>query len=1598
MLMKISKSLYIKPLCLLVIFMSLLSCNKSASPDVGSDFGVGSTPTTGGYSSGASGSLLLISNGNNQILEQNSTAARSLEVLAMNSQGSAIAGVTVAFEVLTSGAGTLTGGVTTAAVVTGINGRASVTFSASAQLGSSSIVASSTAGSAIFTLSVGIAGAGSTLSISSGNGQVVAPSTLAPIALEVIATNSSGSAVSGVTVTFAVTTLNGGVLSNATSSVSAITDASGKASTTFTSSNTTGTISVLASSSVGSATFSLNTSSGGGGGGGSTIVFSPAAFSPASTTWINTEVGTSPTKTVTVTNSAVGNLFINSIFTTSSTPFQITSDTCPRSPTALVSAATCTITIAFSPTAGAAVSKFVFLNWSALNDGSSGTNAVLALEGSGPDVLTFAGIDSVTAVTTTSMTLNWLAATGAAISSYRVYNMNAAPALIATLGSGVLTYNATSLSSNAPHSFRVYAVNSASVEDGNNNTVTTSTLPVIGPVLSAVGNYIYPTTALRAGTDTLSLDVNNSVTGTDTGTGGAITYTCKFSRIINGVSTGKSTCTQSALGGTYSFAGATGIYSWSPKIGTQGTFEFMITGTDTSGPGYEFYTVNVGHPYAAANLSTLLADYRAAFANMIEPNSGAANFWDDVSGLGNTGSITGTPVWAGSTSNTNTDPLRYSFNGTNQIDFGSVLAGQDRFMIDYWISNPENTFVNNSVVLQMDTTSTDNGFKVTQNTLDNNQRALRFDFERSYGNVILTDSPVAYWRMDETSGSTIEDSIGSNDIIFGETTYGTTTTTGLSWSQTGATLGEKTSTAVAVHSNRLNLPNTSTLKPAGDFTVEYWIKYNTTTTPGDHELYSYCTAGANVTAGIWMGMLSGVLTVEYKPTSAAAVILTVNSAGYGRLFDKNWHHIVFTSSAANKVLYLDGTVLASSTANDGAITWPVTPTYYWAARNGDAGNPTSLDEVAVYNYALSTNQIKNHLAAGDHFVRNQALHPANAQMQGRPLGFWRFGETDTNYIAFDSSGNQQDMFNISGFFYRSAGVYSRAGGSGLDSDGATASEVACASVNRENKIHNNRLLTFDQKMSFSTWVNFNAASANYHIFFSTNKNATNEYGFMFSTDGSGKLKVVINGTWASSPISVLSTSAITPSTASPTVPLGWYHLAFTYDGTLGAANRIQFYVNGTPIKMATPTGTIPTSISPYTGTAWDFEVGMGSSSNGCYGACTVPMDEVAFYNRVLAGNEIRAQAQEASLRYCDVPVTSLLQDPYNAKPFDYLNMLFDGTKLSVFRNSKLECAIRPSINLGSEALDLTFGSTSNGFQGHLTDLRVHGASGSTVATITDAYNAFINSSEQHRVVPLGKIVTDNLVRAYEPSTAFDGVRPYSAGSEDTKLQWADIGHLSSGVRQEPAMLKNFTSAGSTGWNGTGIPTDPYRLTFDGVNDWVDLGTTPIMQAVPNKMSVCLWMKTVQTAPTVLFYRGAILAGDFTLSIVPSTPDTYLHLNYSNGGTAIIGGAANLAILRNGSWHYFCGTYNGANSYLYIDGTLIGSAANTVNINNSATHMSRMTLGGDFEKFYQSTGWPGGFFNGDMGGVHIYNDGLTQAQVRQNCNAQQANYNVTTCAP
>ena len=220
---------------------------------------------------------------------------------------------------------------------------------------------------------------------------------------------------------------------------------------------------------------------------------------------------------------------------------------------------------------------------------------------------------------------------------------------------------------------------------------------------------------------------------------------------------------------------------------------------------------------------------------------------------------------------------------------------------------------------------------------------------RSYDAEVAADSPIARWRLDETSGTTASDSIGSNNGTYA-----------------GATLDQ----APLINSGRsillsgsgsgITIPDASNLSfPSGSFSLEVW----------------FATSGTSAAAFI-IKDTSGSIFGEYELVinSSGNIYCTVRpgnsgspnvTATAGNTFnDGARHHVVavFVPNTTLK-LYVDGVVCASATHSI-ASSFDSTSSLRLGRSGGGNYLAGNLDEVALYASALSADRVLAHYNAG----------------------------------------------------------------------------------------------------------------------------------------------------------------------------------------------------------------------------------------------------------------------------------------------------------------------------------------------------------------------------------------------------------------------------------------------------------------------------------------------------------------------------------------------------------------------------------------------------------------------------------------------------------
>ncbi|MDI6603477.1 MAG: LamG domain-containing protein, partial [Patescibacteria group bacterium] len=193
------------------------------------------------------------------------------------------------------------------------------------------------------------------------------------------------------------------------------------------------------------------------------------------------------------------------------------------------------------------------------------------------------------------------------------------------------------------------------------------------------------------------------------------------------------------------------------------------------------------------------------------------------------------------------------------------------------------------------------------------------------------------------------------------TNHGTRYGTGVPFETTSPKLGVASGKFNGVN-DRVVLPTPVT--PLGSKTLEVWIKTSSTKSNQYILASGICSSGSH---GVGLGIYNGKAFFQSMKGSGSRFTL------FSSVFvnNGNWHHIVGTwdgTTAANGVkLYVDGVLETQGTAN---AVETVNPTYNLCF--GQSPECTGynywfdglIDEVAIYNRALSAEEIKQHYEAG----------------------------------------------------------------------------------------------------------------------------------------------------------------------------------------------------------------------------------------------------------------------------------------------------------------------------------------------------------------------------------------------------------------------------------------------------------------------------------------------------------------------------------------------------------------------------------------------------------------------------------------------------------
>lgn len=209
----------------------------------------------------------------------------------------------------------------------------------------------------------------------------------------------------------------------------------------------------------------------------------------------------------------------------------------------------------------------------------------------------------------------------------------------------------------------------------------------------------------------------------------------------------------------------------------------------------------------------------------------------------------------------------------------------------------------------------------------------------NYNASVLADNPVGYWRFEETAGLVSDSSV--NAFVTGTLGDPDLTVEGA--------FGDPGGAAGLMTDDRFLAADDPALDLSA-LTLEAWVFWDG-------------TAGHNVImnkeSSYQIAVVSGTLQAAVQTTGPASWFWF----GSGAITANQWTHVALTADATDFRLYTDGSLNFTQANGAGGTVKPSAQTFNIGARPTGLYFNGSLDEVAVYDGALSASSIAAHYNA-----------------------------------------------------------------------------------------------------------------------------------------------------------------------------------------------------------------------------------------------------------------------------------------------------------------------------------------------------------------------------------------------------------------------------------------------------------------------------------------------------------------------------------------------------------------------------------------------------------------------------------------------------------
>jgi len=296
-------------------------------------------------------------------------------------------------------------------------------------------------------------------------------------------------------------------------------------------------------------------------------------------------------------------------------------------------------------------------------------------------------------------------------------------------------------------------------------------------------------------------------------------------------------------------------------------------------------------------------------------------------------------------------PAAGTYDGAQNVALSSEAGATIRYTLDGSTPTPTSTLytgpirVASSLTIAIAIDAAANRSDVAAHAYTINQPPPGASYAAT---VLATPGLVSHWRLDESSGTAAADAAGAN---------GGTYVNGVLLGQSGALATDPLSTSARFDgsNDHVTVADSASLDTGDSFTLEAWVRRTSTSSTAIHRVLSKGDGAYT------LGFTNNVLTLRRQAGGdiVRAKAPTTDLAAF--------QHIVATKDGAAARLYIDGvdvTDPASIPSPVPAIANTTAPLNIGRATNGTAYFPGFIDEPAVYDVALSAEEVQTHHRAG----------------------------------------------------------------------------------------------------------------------------------------------------------------------------------------------------------------------------------------------------------------------------------------------------------------------------------------------------------------------------------------------------------------------------------------------------------------------------------------------------------------------------------------------------------------------------------------------------------------------------------------------------------